>query len=49
MALPVLAVDEVGHADDATSDHSCSNGASQGHYAHNLIVRQNETKCFYFT
>lgn len=44
MALPVLSIDEVGHAYDAISDHSCSNGASQGHYAPNLIAWQNETK-----
>lgn len=32
MALPVLAIDKVCHADDATSNHSCNNGASQGHH-----------------
>lgn len=32
MALPVLSIDEVGHADDATSNHSFNNGASQGYH-----------------
>lgn len=44
MALPVLTIDEDGHADDAIRDHSCNNGASQGHHAPSLIVWQNETK-----
>lgn len=29
MALPVLAIDEAGHADDCTSDHSCNHGVHQ--------------------
>ncbi len=44
MALTVVAIDEVGHADDAISYHSCNNGAPQGHHAPSLIVWQNETK-----
>lgn len=45
----MLAIDEVVHADDAISDHSCNNGASQGHHAPSLIVWQNKAKELYFT